>query len=1222
MPHKHLLEAQANIKSHIVERSIDADQIDVAKHWLNTFKFNEKNDTATTLAKLALACIAEGDFKTRSALISNKLMPPPKALFSIDYLSHASRIIIDYQGLAENNKQQFLKFFPAAGERNVVSRCATHAVIREKETITELKGFMLGVSGQLPTFIKTAYDFGVNIAMGGEDQTNWVGKRITANGFSGHFYFHHNSPHQLMMVGLEQSAPASSLVEAILGHASHDERTQDMCDQFGQSHSLIGASDTYTAAGSLYFSNPVYLSKLLNEKRTAAPDKYDAMHVTLTNENWVKVMEYLTSLNHKIQQADSKQAIDLLLTPPRTATDEPQAIISFIALDFSAYFHGISVLFDEVSQQLKQQLLTEQGALLSHINQLKKGNKTDSDFQAFIKQLQALYTRKDIPIPYAHAIKRIEELFEKQRYNDKKLDRMHTNLLLQQGCSDLLEQIILLEEKAALFYNIFSSDYIAKEDDVAIFLQALTQHSKQLEQIKSSLHFDVRKSMLEEPMQESLAESAQQQSALEKSWLGIAPLTLERLSAFQSTVQATAAVFSNPPRLLSAARAVKIDQVNQALSQEIQRHTTILKQNEEAIIQLKAAVNSKEDQIVQQQQAITRQEADIALMARDKQQAQQESELLTTKNQQLTLEVESTAAQQQRDKVKLDRLLQQHIHDLQTAAQTIKRLEQQNTALFEQIDVLNKQVQSLDEELRLHKEHESAQEQTLVSSRLELKQAQLAHTNLKQKYQQSAKKLVDLQHALSQEQQIVQNQLNAQIQQLASTSQCLATTKKDLESSQASNSVLQQQNSSLNEQISELNKQKQSLSEELRLRKERESAQDHALKSSQIQLEQAQLAHTNLKQKYQQNANELADLQHALHHAQQIGQNQLHTQIKQLDSTSQSLSTTRKDLETSQAKNSVLQQQNSSLNEQISGLNKQEQSLSEELRLRKERESAQDHALESSHIQLEKAQLAHTNLKQQYQQKANELADLQHTLHHVQQIGQNQLKAQIKQLDSTSQCLATTKKELESSQARNSVLQQQILDLSEENRHKNVLVEELKDTIQHLREEHVANTKQATNNNEVLIKDITNTALINLAPIFIHIKKVDEHAESLKARGYKSEYGVAKQLSDNIRHEIDQYLLRIKTTSQDEALKHFSTSCQNHIVQATPILAVHRGWKKTLGNLAACILGLVVGYVTAAAINYQRTGQFFFFNQTKSMRKITALEDDLAHFVRQESHKN
>lgn len=167
-------------KFEILSCSIDQDQVNVAQQWANTFIHNSKDDHAVNMTQLLLACLACGDFGVRSYLSkSSELQAPSTQLSIVDYVSHASRVILDYQELSEANRKELLKFFPApGGDNKVFARSATHNVYRSGEgEIVEGKGFLLGVIGQLPEMIKSALDFGINIAMGGNGQKNFYGKK-------------------------------------------------------------------------------------------------------------------------------------------------------------------------------------------------------------------------------------------------------------------------------------------------------------------------------------------------------------------------------------------------------------------------------------------------------------------------------------------------------------------------------------------------------------------------------------------------------------------------------------------------------------------------------------------------------------------------------------------------------------------------------------------------------------------------------------------------------------------------------------------------------------------------------------------------------------------------------------------------------------------------------------------------------------------------------------
>ncbi|KTC93912.1 hypothetical protein [Legionella cincinnatiensis] len=529
-----------NAKTTIIKNSIKEDQLAVAQQWLKTFKHNASDDPATNISKLLLACVAQGEFKTRSSLVKTKeLTNPSDVLTSIDYLSHASRVIVDYKNLSTENLKEFLAFFPEAGSKGIVSRSATHGVIRKGEKITELKGFMLGVMGQIPTLIKTPYDFGVNIAMGGENEKNLIGKNINKNGFSGHMYFHHYTPDQLMMLGLEQSAPSSSILEALWGHPKEDESIQSDTDQFGQGHSLTGASDTFTAAGSLYFSDPVYQAKLLTETGNVTPDKYGAMQVSLNDDNWPKIKEYLETLTSNFDKGD-EFVLEQIMTPPSTAVKKDLEIESYIALDFKTYLKNIRPLLEEVDPSvfdiLVESQMKLQSKLLLNIETLSQGYTVDG-YQQFLKTLQQISEVANTPKAYIEAISRVRDLFELQRKIDPKLKQTHDDLIIQQRCNELVLSINNLETKAKLIRKLLSSESYIKEDNVSEYLEHLSTHMKKLEEILKivSSGFLVEEMKIEKEV--SIEDSLILQENLENSWINLKSLKLADLDEYEMMMQ-------------------------------------------------------------------------------------------------------------------------------------------------------------------------------------------------------------------------------------------------------------------------------------------------------------------------------------------------------------------------------------------------------------------------------------------------------------------------------------------------------------------------------------------------------------------------------------------------------------------------------------------------------------------------------------------------------------
>lgn len=474
-------------KFEILSCTIDEDQMAVAKQWADTFRHNAKDDSAVNMTQLLLACVACGDFKTRPFLShSTELQAPSDALTIADYISHASRIILDYQNLTGTNREELLKYFPAPGEKNnVFARSATHNVNRSREGVpVEGKGMLIGIMGQLPGIIKTPQDFGVNIAMGGAGKTNFYGKKISDNGCSGHFYFHRNDNEHLLLLGLEQTAPAASALDFLLGAKKYPEEVQQDHDQFGQGHSLKGASDTYTAAGSLYFSDPVYQAKLLLEKGVFPPDKYGAMRVTITDENWPHIKQFLDELKMGAEK-DPEGLVELLLSKPKTATPLKGdfSSLSYIALDFNNYLkHVYQILIEEseLEAEKKLHLLDLQSRLAIMIKELQKGHI--ESYGPFKQQISELMQLQGIPPEYQQAILRIQKLFELQFKIDPKLKQTHEELLLKNIYDDLQEESKVILEKLLEVQRHFQQLPFAKEQDsLNLFLNQINTHIKALQ---------------------------------------------------------------------------------------------------------------------------------------------------------------------------------------------------------------------------------------------------------------------------------------------------------------------------------------------------------------------------------------------------------------------------------------------------------------------------------------------------------------------------------------------------------------------------------------------------------------------------------------------------------------------------------------------------------------------------------------------------------------------
>lgn len=265
------------------------------------------------------------------------------------------------------------------------------------------------------------------------------------------------------MLGLEQSAPAASPLAFIWGTEKYSEDVQQNHDQFGQGHSLTGASDTYTAAGSLYFSDPIYQAKLLSEKGVFPPDKYGAMQVKLTDANWPEIKKFLEHLRSLSDEKHKEQLLDILLTKPSTAKPTKGDYKSYIALDFQSYLKRVYQVFiseEELDAESQLNFFTLQSNLLATIKKLQQGQI--ENYELFKQQIEAIIGIKNIPPEYRKAIIRIQHLFELQLEIDPGLNQTHQDLLLRNQYDDLQEESKVILEKLLQIQKHFQEHPLKK----------------------------------------------------------------------------------------------------------------------------------------------------------------------------------------------------------------------------------------------------------------------------------------------------------------------------------------------------------------------------------------------------------------------------------------------------------------------------------------------------------------------------------------------------------------------------------------------------------------------------------------------------------------------------------------------------------------------------------------------------------------------------------------
>ncbi len=121
------------------------------------------------------------------------------------------------------------------------------------------------------------------------------------------------------------------------------------------------------------------------------------------------------------------------------------------------------------------------------------------------------------------------------------------------------------------------------------------------------------------------------------------------------------------------------------------------------------------------------------------------------------------------------------------------------------------------------------------------------------------------------------------------------------------------------------------------------------------------------------------------------------------------------------------------------------------------------------------------------------------------------------------------------------------------------------------------------------------------------LNEISLQAKSLEDRGHTVAAQSAKTLVTNLEDNAKTYLADFQPT----AYKAFKSNCSKHIKTAKPILEIHRGWKRLLSNIALAILGIGVGYLAAVCLNKAVTGNFLFFNKTRSQEKLCALSQTI-----------
>ncbi len=380
----------------IVERDLRQDRDAVVSRWLDTVVFTdeERGSDATFVRELILmtfCLIKYADFEVSSTGNDKEICEftkPSPELCVADYLSHASRIILDPRNLDPKYARALRAIYGRRDDgyyEGLDSRASTHALVTDVNgQLVEIKSRehgaweaaknvvkAVGSLGNIAEYAKQfgvqgpdTTDYGIDVLMGGKGRPNLSGG-YSELGKDGHFLIHHSEG---ILVGLEQSRPAgtysdlqgkvSAFAEGTVGvlrsafsfasldsaettsssdttesspssHRSRQTPSPDPDDDpthgLSGAHSMTGAADEYTAAGSLYFSNLLYKLKLLEETGELAPKKYNGMRIVLSKRAFIQAYKTFDELRG-LESGQLEERLRLLLTStPNNAYDREDA---------------------------------------------------------------------------------------------------------------------------------------------------------------------------------------------------------------------------------------------------------------------------------------------------------------------------------------------------------------------------------------------------------------------------------------------------------------------------------------------------------------------------------------------------------------------------------------------------------------------------------------------------------------------------------------------------------------------------------------------------------------------------------------------------------------------------------------------------------------------------------------------------------------------------------
>lgn len=132
----------------------------------------------------------------------------------------------------------------------------------------------------------------------------------------------------------------------------------------------------------------------------------------------------------------------------------------------------------------------------------------------------------------------------------------------------------------------------------------------------------------------------------------------------------------------------------------------------------------------------------------------------------------------------------------------------------------------------------------------------------------------------------------------------------------------------------------------------------------------------------------------------------------------------------------------------------------------------------------------------------------------------------------------------------------------------------------------------------------THNSLKQYADLYMGLETVLEKAQDLYDRGYMDEADKAQQLVNNIVNAFNEHLM---DSTEANNVQLFKQVCNDYVVDAQNTLAIHRGINHILANVALAIAGIGIFYAAACVMNKVKTGNWFFFQETDSVKKIEPL---------------